>query len=71
MRAELDNADEDALVYLAGVLSYLATWGLSVVCITVKNRCRNALPQDSSCSAMIKGVGYTRQNDHISRHEEL
>lgn len=36
--AELENADEDALLYLARALSYLATWGLSVVRITVKNQ---------------------------------
>lgn len=38
MQAELDNADDDALVYLASVLPCLETCGLRVVCITVKSQ---------------------------------
>lgn len=38
MSAELDDADDDALVYLAHVLPCLATCGITVVAIGVKNQ---------------------------------
>ena len=38
MQAELDNADDDALAYLACVLPCLETCGLRVVCVTVKGQ---------------------------------
>lgn len=38
MSAELDDADDDALVYLSHILPCLATCGITVVVIGVKNQ---------------------------------